>query len=68
MVCDFGQHIYFAFQDLALILVAVAQVIPLKALVISVKLVCDTASQQTAWLELDTDNTGQNVWCSLLDI
>ena len=50
MVCNFGQHVHFAFQDLALILVAVAQVVPLEALVISVELVCDTAKSDR-WVE-----------------
>lgn len=60
MVCNFRQHIHFAFQDLALVLVAVAQVIPLEALVISVELVCDTASQ-TDGLELEIEDLGRYV-------
>lgn len=43
MVHSLGQDIHLAFQQLALILVAIAQVIPLKTLVIGVEVVRDTA-------------------------
>lgn len=39
----FGQDIHFAFEQFALVRVAVAQVIPLKALVIVIEVVRDAA-------------------------
>lgn len=60
MVRNFGQHVHFAFQDLALVLVAVTQVVPLETLVVSVELVRDTASQ-TDGLELETEDIGRYV-------
>lgn len=39
----FGQHVHLAFQQLALIGISVAQVVPLKALVIGVEVVRDAA-------------------------
>ena len=43
MVHSLGQDIHLAFQQLALIMVAIAQVIPLKTLVIGVEVVRNTA-------------------------
>ena len=45
MLHSFGQYIHLAFQQLALLRVAVAQVIPLEALVIGVEVVGDTAGR-----------------------
>ena len=43
MLHSFRQHIHLAFQQLALLRVAVAQIIPLKALVVGVEVVGDAA-------------------------
>lgn len=49
MLHSFGQHIHLAFQQLALLRVAVAQVVPLEALVIGVEVVGDTAGEGCAF-------------------
>ena len=46
MLHSLRQHIHLAFQQLALLRVAVAQVVPLKALIIGVEVVGDTAEQR----------------------
>lgn len=43
MLHSFGQDVHLAFQNLALVRVAIAQVVPLEALVIGVEVVRDAA-------------------------
>lgn len=52
MLHSFGQHIHLAFQQLALLRVAVAQVVPLEALVIGVEVVGDTAGAGCAFARM----------------
>ena len=51
MLHSLGQHIHLAFQQLALVGVAVAQVIPLEALVVGVEVVRDAAGRCNGYVK-----------------